>query len=156
VFDKVIVITNRLALDRQLQKTIFQFDHTPGLVKGIDEDSTQLASALGDSTSKIIISTQQKYQLVLEKISANGEPGPKRYAVIIDEAHSSQEGSAAKGGARRERDYSGGGCDAGGVLRSARAAAEPVLLRVYGYAQVLDSAAVRPPQPGQGEPAQSR
>jgi type I restriction enzyme R subunit len=94
VFHKVIVITDRTVLDRQLQRTIYQFDHTPGVVQRIDEDSAQLAAALGDSTSKIIISTLQKFPYVLDKI-AGAELGGKRYAVIVDEAHSSQGGDAA-------------------------------------------------------------
>ena len=94
VFHKVIVITDRTVLDRQLQRTIFQFDHTPGVVQRIDEDSAQLASALEDATSKIVISTLQKYPYVLDKITDTGLHG-KRYAVIIDEAHSSQGGDAA-------------------------------------------------------------
>jgi type I restriction enzyme R subunit len=94
VFDKVVVITDRVILDRQLQRTIFQFDHTPGVVKKIDEDSAQLAASLTDSTSKIIISTLQMYPHVLDKITGAGLGG-RRYAVIIDEAHSSQGGDAA-------------------------------------------------------------
>ncbi|MFC7326233.1 type I restriction endonuclease subunit R [Marinactinospora rubrisoli] len=94
VFHKTIVITDRVILDRQLQRTIFQFDHTPGVVKKIDEDSTQLAKALDDSTSKIVISTLQMYPFVLKKIADMGLAG-KRYAVIIDEAHSSQGGESA-------------------------------------------------------------
>jgi type I restriction enzyme, R subunit len=94
VFRKVIVITDRVVLDRQLQRTIFQFDHTPGVVKKIDVDSSQLADALGDSTSKIIISTLQLYPYLLDKITGAGLGG-HRYAVIIDEAHSSQGGDAA-------------------------------------------------------------
>ena len=69
VFHKVVVITDRDVLDQQLQRTIYQFDHTPGVVKKIDEDSAQLAEALGDSTSKIIITTLQKYPFVLNKIA---------------------------------------------------------------------------------------
>jgi type I restriction enzyme, R subunit len=94
VFHKVIVITDRVVLDRQLQRTIFQFDHTPGVVKKIDVDSAQLADALADSTSKIVISTLQLYPYVLDKITGAGLGG-NRYAVIIDEAHSSQGGDAA-------------------------------------------------------------
>ena len=94
VFHKVIVITDRTVLDRQLQRTIYQFDHTPGVVMRIDEDSAQLAAALEDSTSKIVISTLQKFPYVLDKI-AGTELGGKRYAVIVDEAHSSQGGDAA-------------------------------------------------------------
>ena len=94
VFHKTIVITDRIVLDRQLQKTVFQFDHTPGVVKRIDEDSTQLAAALDDATSKIVISTLQMYPFVLGKISGMGLAG-RRYAVIIDEAHTSQGGDSA-------------------------------------------------------------
>jgi len=94
VFHKTIVITDRLVLDRQLQKTIFQFDHTPGVVKKIDDDSTQLAGALDDATSKIVVSTLQMYPFVLKKIADKGLAG-KRYAVIIDEAHSSQGSESA-------------------------------------------------------------
>jgi type I restriction enzyme R subunit len=94
VFHKVIVITDRNVLDKQLQRTIFQFDHTPGVVKRIEEDSAQLAEALDDATSKIVISTLQKYPYVLDKIADKGLGG-KRYAVIIDEAHSSQGGDAS-------------------------------------------------------------
>jgi len=94
VFHKVIVITDRTVLDKQLQRTIYQFDHTPGVVMRIDEDSAQLAAAIEDSTSKIIISTLQKFPYVLSKITT-AELGDKRYAVIVDEAHSSQGGDAA-------------------------------------------------------------
>ncbi|SBW20848.1 dead/deah box helicase [Candidatus Protofrankia californiensis] len=94
VFHKTIVITDRLVLDRQLQRTIFQFDHTPGVVKKIDADSAQLAAALDDATSKIVISTVEKYPYVLDKITGMDLAG-RRYAVIIDEAHSSQSGETA-------------------------------------------------------------
>ncbi len=94
VFHKIIVITDRIVLDRQLQKTIYQFDHTPGVVKKIDDDSAQLAAALEDATSKIVISTLQMYPYVLGKVADRGL-GDRRYAIIIDEAHSSQGGDAA-------------------------------------------------------------
>jgi type I restriction enzyme, R subunit len=94
VFHEVIVITDRVVLDRQLQRTIYQFDHTPGVVKKIDADSAQLAGALDDATSKIVISTLQMYPYVLDKIADAGLGG-QRYGVIIDEAHSSQGGDAA-------------------------------------------------------------
>ena len=94
VFDKVVVITDRVVLDRQLQDTIYQFDHTPGVVKKIDEDSGQLAAALTDSTSQIIISTLEKYPFILDKVAGLGLAS-KRYAVIIDEAHTSQTGEQA-------------------------------------------------------------
>ncbi|TDU04183.1 type I restriction enzyme R subunit [Streptomyces sp. 846.5] len=94
VFHKIVVITDRIVLDRQLQRTIYQFDHTPGVVKKVDDNSTQLAASLNDSTAKIVISTLQMYPFVLDKIANMGLNG-RRYAVIIDEAHSSQGGESA-------------------------------------------------------------
>lgn len=94
VFHKTVVITDRTALDQQLQRTIFQFDHEPGVVKKIDDDSAQLAAALDDATSKVVVSTLQKYPFILNKIAGMGLAG-RRYAVIIDEAHTSQGGDAA-------------------------------------------------------------
>jgi type I restriction enzyme R subunit len=93
VFDKVVVITDRVVLDRQLQATIFQFDHEPGVVEKVEGTSAQLAEALESSTAKIIVSTLQKFPFVLEQI---GDLSDKRFAVIVDEAHSSQSGEAAK------------------------------------------------------------
>jgi len=91
IFDSVIVITDRLVLDQQLQNTIYQFEHKQGVVQKIDIDSTQLAHAL--STAKpIIITTLQKFPFVTQKI---GDLPKRRYAVIIDEAHSSQGGESA-------------------------------------------------------------
>ncbi len=93
VFDKVIVITDRVVLDKQLQDTIFQFEHARGVVQKIDKDSTQLAEALLGEQARIIITTLQKFPFVLDKIA---EIPARRYAVIVDEAHSSQTGEAAK------------------------------------------------------------
>lgn len=92
VFDKVVVITDRVVLDRQLQDTIYQFDHVPGVVKKIDEDSAQLADALTGSAARIIITTLQKFPYVLR---AAADLRQRRYAVIVDEAHSSQSGESA-------------------------------------------------------------
>src|SRR5690606_17725156 len=90
--DSVIVITDRRVLDKQLQDTIYQFEHKTGVVQKIDQDSTQLAEALQKGVN-IIITTLQKFPFVLEKV----EDLPNRkYAVIIDEAHSSQGGEASK------------------------------------------------------------
>lgn len=91
VFDSVVVVTDRLVLDQQLQNTIYQFEHKQGVVQKIDEDSTQLANALGAGTP-IVITTLQKFPFVTTKI---GELPARRYAVIIDEAHSSQSGESA-------------------------------------------------------------
>jgi type I restriction enzyme, R subunit len=93
VFDKVVVITDRVVLDRQLQATIFQFDHEPGVVEKVEGTSAQLADALESSTAKIVISTLQKFPFVLERL---GDLSEKNFAVIVDEAHSSQSGEAAK------------------------------------------------------------
>ena len=88
VFDCVIVITDRRVLDKQLQDTVYQFDHKQGVVKKIDEDSGQLAQALKDAVP-IIITTLQKFPFVADKV---GELENRNYAVIVDEAHSSQSG----------------------------------------------------------------
>jgi type I restriction enzyme, R subunit len=91
VFDSVIVITDRRVLDQQLQDTIYQFEHKQGVVQKVDRDSSQLAEALTSGTN-IIITTLQKFPFVLDKIGTL----PKRnYALIVDEAHSSQGGEAS-------------------------------------------------------------
>ena len=93
IFDKVIVITDRRVLDQQLQATIYSIEHVHGLVAKIDKDSRQLASALSGLQAQVIITTLQKFPFVLQHIDGL-EPG-KRYAVVIDEAHSSQSGTSA-------------------------------------------------------------
>lgn len=92
IFDSVIVITDRTVLDNQLQDTIYQFEHKQGVVQKIDKDSQQLADAI-TAGSNIIITTLQKFPFILDKV---GELANKKYAVIIDEAHSSQGGEATK------------------------------------------------------------
>ncbi len=111
VFDSVVVITDRVVLDQQLQDTIYQFEHKHGVVQKIDENTAQLARALRGGVP-IIITTLQKFPFVTEQIRKQAEeearekglpPPPedaltlpgKRYAVIIDEAHSSQSGETA-------------------------------------------------------------
>jgi len=91
VFDSVVVITDRVILDQQLQNTIYQFEHKQGVVQKIDEDSGQLAEALKAGTP-VIVTTLQKFPFVTEKV---GMLSAKRYAVIVDEAHSSQSGESA-------------------------------------------------------------
>ncbi len=93
VFDKVVVITDRVILDRQLQETIYQFEHATGVVARIDQDSSQLAQALEGEQARIVITTLQKFPFILDKTA---DLGQRRYAVIVDEAHSSQTGEAAK------------------------------------------------------------
>jgi type I restriction enzyme R subunit len=91
IFDSIVVVTDRLVLDQQLQNTIYQFEHKQGVVEKIDIDSTQLAEALAAGVP-IIITTLQKFPFVTEKI---GYLPKHKYAVIIDEAHSSQGGESA-------------------------------------------------------------
>jgi type I restriction enzyme R subunit len=92
IFDSVIVITDRKVLDRQLQETISQFEHKAGVVQKIDENSAQLAKALNEATP-VIITTLQKFPFVLDKV---GSLKDRKFALIVDEAHSSQSGSAAQ------------------------------------------------------------
>jgi type I restriction enzyme R subunit len=92
VFDSVIVITDRNVLDQQLQNTIYQFEHKQGVVEKIDKDSTQLAEAIKKGKD-IIITTLQKFPFTLDKIK---DLEDKCYAIIIDEAHSSQGGEATR------------------------------------------------------------
>lgn len=91
VYDGVVVVTDRVVLDQQLQDTIFQFDHRSGVVRKIDQDSAQLARALVEKVP-VIVTTIHKFGFIAEKIEAL--PG-SRYAVIVDEAHSSQTGEMA-------------------------------------------------------------
>lgn len=91
VFHSVVVVTDRRVLDQQLQDTIYQFEHKAGVVEKIDRDSMQLAKALKNGVP-IIITTLQKFPYVTERI---GVLDTKSYAVIIDEAHSSQGGETA-------------------------------------------------------------
>lgn len=90
VFNSVIVVTDRRVLDSQLQDTIYQFDHVAGVVRPIKNGSKELKEALQNG-DKIIITTLQKFPVIYEDVKSSG----KRYAVIVDEAHSSQTGSAA-------------------------------------------------------------
>lgn len=92
VFDKVVIVTDRLVLDRQLQETVYQLEHVHGVVVRIDKDSAQLAEALAGQQARIIVTTLQKFPFVLDRIEALPA---RRYAVIVDEAHSSQTGEAA-------------------------------------------------------------
>ena len=78
VFHKVIVITDRVVLDRQLQDTIFQFDHVTGVVQKIDKTSAQLGEALAGETAQVIITTLQKFPYVLESV---GKLAGSRFAV---------------------------------------------------------------------------
>jgi len=91
IVDSVIVITDRLVLDRQLQDTIYQFEHKQGVVQKIGENSQQLALAPKTGVP-IVITILQMFPFVTDHI---GELPDRRYAVIVDEAHSSQSGTEA-------------------------------------------------------------
>ncbi len=116
VFDCVVVITDRRVLDRQLQDAIYQIEHAQGVVKAIDRDSQQLAQALVDET-RIVVTTLQKFPFVMQGllrvagVDAVDTPSEaernqatewrevisgRRYAIIVDEAHSSQTGESAR------------------------------------------------------------
>ncbi|HSF32733.1 MAG TPA: type I restriction endonuclease [Candidatus Tectomicrobia bacterium] len=92
VFDSVVVVTDRRVLDKQLQDTIYQFEHKAGVVERIDRHSGQLANALARGTP-IIVTTLQKFPFVTEKI---GQLPQRTYAIMLDEAHSSQTSEAAR------------------------------------------------------------
>ena len=103
VFDSVIVVTDRVVLDQQLQDTIYQFEHKRGVVWKIEDSSKELAQAL-ESAVPVIITTLQKFPFVsrqlLKMADERGESGSgvlptRRCAVIVDEAHSSQGGETA-------------------------------------------------------------
>ena len=102
VFHSVIVVTDRRVLDQQLQSTIYQFEHKIGVVEKIDEDTRQLARALSQGTP-IVITTIQKFPFISQALSTLEKKGSgvkidtagKRFAVIVDEAHSSQSGETA-------------------------------------------------------------
>jgi len=120
VYDCVVMITDRQVLDQQLQDAIYQIEHAQGVVKPIVQDSRQLAEALVDGT-QIVVTTLQKFPFVLRGLLHNVAGGrfedlsaekqldvkeeasryetsiaARRYAIIVDEAHSSQTGETAR------------------------------------------------------------
>ena len=92
VFDSIVVISDRRVLDRQLQRAVSQFEQTLGVVENIDKTSRQLKQAL-ESGKTIIVATLQKFPFIAQEISEL--PG-QRFALIVDEAHSSQSGETSK------------------------------------------------------------
>lgn len=91
IFKSVIIVTDRRVLDSQLQDTVYQFDHVEGVVVKVDKNAKQLKDAIEDGAG-IIITTLQKFPVIYKEVKAD----KKRFAVIVDEAHSSQTGDAAK------------------------------------------------------------
>lgn len=94
IFDSVIVVTDRVNLDRQLQNTINGLDHTRGLVAAIGDNksSKDLAQAIEDE-KRIIITTIQKFPFITDNLSNQKD---KQFAIIIDEAHQGQYGKNAQ------------------------------------------------------------
>ena len=156
VFDSIVVITDRRVLDRQLQATMRQFEQTLGVVENIDTISRQLKEAL-ESGKTIIVTTLQKFPVIAKEI---GELPGQRFAVIVDEAHSSQSGEstkslkavlASRSLAEAEAEESEAAtpeeeledidpCRDG----EARPAAEPLDLRLHCDAEAEDAGVVRP------------
>lgn len=93
VFNTAIIVTDRVVLDRQLQETVAQFEQTKGLVKTIDGTSKQLKEAIAKG-ARIIVTTIQKFST--DHLKAISGQGARTFAVIIDEAHSSQSGKSAQ------------------------------------------------------------
>lgn len=92
LFDSVVVVTDRRILDSQLQETISGFDHAIGSVVTIGKDKTSadLRDAINGG-ARLIVSTLQKFPVIYEQVESKG----KRFAIIVDEAHSSQTGTSA-------------------------------------------------------------
>ena len=92
LFDSVVVVTDRRVLDTQLQETISGFDHALGSVVTIGKDKTSadLRDAINGG-ARLIVSTLQKFPVIYDQVQNEG----KRFAVIVDEAHSSQTGTSA-------------------------------------------------------------
>ncbi|RWD02064.1 MAG: type I restriction endonuclease subunit R [Mesorhizobium sp.] len=98
VFDSVLVVSDRNVIDTQLQEAIFSFERNAGVVATIKSEagakSGQLAKALADG-KKVVVCTIQTFPFALEEVRQLAATEGKRFAVIADEAHSSQTGEAA-------------------------------------------------------------
>lgn len=99
VFDGIIVVTDRNVLDKQLQDNIFQFDHKLGVVERITGEggskSEQLQKALEDR-KPIVIVTIQTFPALMDRIEKSEAFRDRNYAIIADEAHSSQSGKTSE------------------------------------------------------------
>jgi len=94
LYDSIIVVTDRRVLNKQIQENIRQFDATPGVVAYLDEKTTSqdLRKAI-EGGKRIIITTIQKFPIISDTVANMSD---RRYAILIDEAHSSQSGEAAR------------------------------------------------------------
>lgn len=95
IFDAVFVITDRRVLNSQLQNTILGFDHIEGQIETItDRDpSTKLRDVINDGAARIVICTLHRFPVIYNEVTSRSG---KRYAIIVDEAHSSQSGKSAE------------------------------------------------------------
>lgn len=91
VFDGVVVVTDRRVLDRQLSDTVKSFSQVTGLVKHVENGGKELKESLASGV-KIITTTLQKFPVIVDAVE---KVEGKKFAVIIDEAHSSQSGESA-------------------------------------------------------------
>ena len=99
IFDSVIVITDRNVLDRQLQDSIYQFEHKSGVIARITGERSSKSSQLSDALASgklIIIVTIQTFPYVMEEIRTKASLKNRNFAIVADEAHSSQTGSIAR------------------------------------------------------------
>ena len=95
IFDAVFVITDRRVLNAQLQSTILGFDHIEGQIETItDKDpSTKLRDVINEGAARIVICTLHRFPVIYQEVTSRSG---KRYAIIVDEAHSSQSGKSAE------------------------------------------------------------
>ena len=92
IFHSIVVITDRRVLDKQLQRDIYNMEHKPGVVVRVDKNAKQLTTSL-EKGDKIIVCTLQKFPFVdVQRVATEG----RRFAIIVDEAHSSQTGKASE------------------------------------------------------------
>ncbi|EPC9519758.1 type I restriction endonuclease subunit R [Campylobacter upsaliensis] len=92
IFDSILVVTDRKVLDRQIRENVKSFEDNKGLVEAITEGSKQLKAAI-EGGKKIIVTTIQKFPYIADEITHLQD---KSFAIIIDEAHSSQSGKSAE------------------------------------------------------------
>lgn len=95
MFNSVFVITDRRVLNKQLQSIILGFDHIDGQIETItDADSSEkLARIINDDNTRIVITTLHRFPVIYKELTSRSG---KRYAIVVDEAHSSQSGKSAE------------------------------------------------------------
>ena len=99
IFDSVIVITDRNVLDKQLRDSIYQFEHKAGVIARISSERTSKSSQLTDALASgklIIIVTIQTFPFIMDEIRNKASLKDRNFAIVADEAHSSQTGSIAR------------------------------------------------------------